>query len=31
MSDDQKVSKPALDIKGAAIRLKPVVTHTPIL
>ena len=30
MSDDQLVSKPALDIEGAAIRLKPVVTHTPL-
>ncbi len=30
MSDDQLVSKPALDIEGAAARLKPVVTHTPL-
>ena len=30
MSDDQLISKPALDIEGAAIRLKPVVTHTPL-
>ena len=30
MSDVQLVEKPALDIEGAAIRLKPVVTHTPL-
>ena len=30
MSDDQLVDKPALDIEGAAIRLKPVVNHTPL-
>ncbi len=30
MNDDQLVDKPALDIEGAAIRLKPVVTHTPL-
>jgi threonine dehydratase len=30
MTNDQLVDKPALDIKGAAIRLKPVVTHTPL-
>ncbi len=30
MSDVQLVEKPALDIEGAVIRLKPVVTHTPL-
>ena len=30
MSDDQLVSKPALDIEGAFARLKPVVNHTPL-
>jgi len=30
MSDDQLVSKPALDIEGAYARLKPVVNHTPL-
>ena len=30
MSDDQLVSKPALDIQGAFERLKPVVNHTPL-
>ena len=31
MIDDKLVDKPALDIEGAAIRLKPVVKHTPLL
>ena len=31
MSDDKLVDKPALDIEGATIRLKPVVSHTPLL
>ena len=30
MSDDQLVNKPALDIPGAVVRLKPVVNHTPL-
>ncbi len=30
MTNDQLVDKPALDIEGAAIRLKPVVNHTPL-
>ena len=30
MSDDQIINKPALDIQGAVIRLKPVVNHTPL-
>jgi len=30
MSDDQIKNRPALDIQGAVIRLKPVVTHTPL-
>jgi threonine dehydratase len=31
MRDEKLVDKPALDIEGAAIRLKPVVKHTPLL
>ena len=30
MSNDQLLNKPALDIEGAAIRLKEVVNHTPL-
>jgi len=30
MSVDQTINKPALDIQGAVIRLKPVVNHTPL-
>lgn len=30
MSDDQIKNRPALDIQGAVVRLKPVVNHTPL-
>ena len=30
MSEEKKINKPALDIAGAAARLKLVVNHTPL-